>query len=180
VGISPQDPSILRAIENGLLASDLVKSLAEPKRRRAPKPELVAPAVRQFDRAAVWVIPLVTASESNGREWRQRSARTQAARKAVSVAFGPHLDALAPFANHYHAGNPICVVLTRLGGKRLDRSNLTVALKATEDAVALFLGADDGDPRWRADWEQEPGELMGVRVELRFDIAPDLPLAGIR
>lgn len=113
-----------------------------------------------------WVLPIVTASESNLREWRKRSSRTGAARRAVSLAFGPALVWVAAFALHYHQGGALRVALTRLGGRQLDRSNLPAALKATEDAVALMLGADDGDPRWRAEWHQRPSGPVGVVVEL--------------
>ncbi len=137
---------------------------------RAPQPggksaavELVAAT---FSPPGLWVLPIETSSEANGREWRKRSSRTQAARKAVSVAFGKSLLWVACYADHYHRGGVLRVALTRLGGRKLDRSNLPAALKATEDAVAMMLGADDGDPRWQPAWEQEPGGAAGVRVAL--------------
>ena len=67
----------------------------------------------------------------------------------------------ALFAAHYHNGGALAITFTRLGGRRLDKSNLSVALKASEDAVCLMLGADDGDPRWQPTWEQEPGGAVG-------------------
>ena len=110
---------------------------------------------------------LVTASETNARNWKDKSHRTQAARLAVSRCFGPNLRALAGIAEWYHARNPIRVVLTRLGGHKLDKGNLPAALKAVEDAVALILGADDGDDRWLVEFAQEPGKTgHGVRIEL--------------
>jgi len=112
------------------------------------------------------VIPLVTSSEINGRDWEARSRRSNAAWKAVSQALGPHLRDLAPIAESYHSGETITIRLTRIGGRKLDRSNLPTALKATEDAVAFLIGADDGDPRWQAEWDQEPGGPMGVRIEV--------------
>ena len=44
--------------------------------------------------------------------------------------------------------------------------NLPSSLKGVEDAVALMLGADDGDPRWRCVCAQEPGGRAGVRVRI--------------
>lgn len=126
-------------------------------------PDLVVPA---FTPPGLWTLPIATASEANGRDWRKRSNRTRAARKIVSEQLGRALVWVAAFAAHYHAGGALRVTFTRLGGKRLDNSNLPPALKATEDAVALMFGADDGDPRWRAEWGQEPGGPGGVRVEL--------------
>jgi hypothetical protein len=126
-----------------------------------------AVAKTMFAPPGTWVLPIVTASEANGREWRKRSNRTQNARRIVSREFGCRLDYLAPFARHFHAGRPLSVRLTRLGGRKLDAANLGPALKATEDAVALMLGADDGDSRWCVEFHQEPqASLQGVRIEL--------------
>jgi hypothetical protein len=136
---------------------------AKPAKVRRKPPEMVPGG---FGRPGTFWVPLVTASEANARNWKERSARTHAARRAVSRVLGPHLRALADFSEHYHAGGALRVVFTRLGGRRLDRSNLGNALKATEDAVCLVLGCDDGDPRWVSSFEQEPGGKVGVRVEL--------------
>ncbi len=119
-----------------------------------------------FTPPGCWTLPVETSSEANGREWRKRSNRTQAARRVVSAQLGRDLVYLAVFAAHYHAGGALRITFTRLGGRKLDRSNLPTALKATEDALCLMLGADDGDPRWQPAWEQEPGGAVGVRVEL--------------
>lgn len=114
-----------------------------------------------------WALPIVTASEANGRDWKARSNRTKQARDIISKAFGPvELDR---FKWRYHALKlPLDVTFTRLGGRKLDAANLPVALKSTEDAVAMMLGCDDGDPRWRVSFEQEPGGLTGVRVTIRM------------
>ena len=108
------------------------------------KPELVE---SRFIPPATWVIGAESKSEVNHREFRKRSKRTDGAWRATSKIMGPHLKALAPFAEAYHAGRRLVVTFTRLGGKRLDRSNLPTATKAVEDAVAFMLGADDGDDR---------------------------------
>lgn len=111
-------------------------------------------------------VPVETKSEINGREWKARSRRGGQAWKAVSSTFGPHLDMLAPFARAYHVGRAVRVRFVRLGGRRLDASNLPSATKAVEDAVAFMMGADDGDARWHPEWCQESGGLVGVRVEI--------------
>jgi hypothetical protein len=79
---------------------------------------------------------------------------------------GRHLSLMAPFADAYHGGKALRIVFTRLGGRRMDRSNLPTAIKATEDALAFMMGACDGDPRWRNEFAQEPGGAFGVRIEL--------------
>lgn len=136
--------------------------LSEP--RTDEKPNLVQPA---FIAPATWVLPIVTVSESNQRDWRSRSGRTKKAKKAVSVGLGKTLGYLAHIADHYHSGQPIRVKLTRLATRKIDAANLGGALKATEDGVAIAIGADDGDPRWIAEFDQEIGDVVGVRIELK-------------
>lgn len=113
------------------------------------------------------LIPIKTASEINGRDWRKRSGRSKASWNAVSRVLGPHLGLLAPFSEAYRSQRALKVTFTRLGGRKLDRSNLPTATKAVEDALAFMLGADDGDPRWHSSFEQEPGDV-GVRIELEL------------
>lgn len=137
------------------------------KRKGKGKPQHHFPLVAEaFIAPATWVLPIPTASEINLRGWRARSRRTDVAWKVVSRCFGRQLDYLSHIARHYHAGRPIAVKLTRLATKRLDNTNLGPSLKATEDAVAFLLGADDGDPRWLSSFHQEVGGVIGVRVEL--------------
>jgi hypothetical protein len=114
-----------------------------------------------------WVLPIKTASEANGRDWRKRSNRTQQARRIVSRDLGKVLWLVPQFGERLHLRKqPLVVRITRLGGRKLDLANLGPALKATEDAVALMLGIDDGDPRWQVEFHQEPGGPYGVRLEL--------------
>lgn len=109
--------------------------------------------------------PVKTASESNARAWREKSNRTREARRVLSAVLGPNLRHLAPLAEHYHGGGVLEVVITRLGGKKLDAmSNLGASLKATEDFICLVLGTDDGDPRWKCRADQEVGGPVGVRI----------------
>ena len=70
---------------------------------------------------------------------------------------GPRLYYLMAYGYHYAKGLPIYITFTRLGGRKLDRSNLPTATKA------------DGDPRWIASWDQEPGGPMGVRITLSLE-----------
>lgn len=141
-----------------------VEKAATPNKLRLIDPSFLVVAQPRY--RASWMIPLATASETNKRDWAGRSGRTQAARLAVSRAFGPKLHVVAVFADWYHRGGALVVKLVRIGPHTLDRSNVPAALKAVEDAVALMLGADDGDPRWRAEWDQKTAPVYGVRVEL--------------
>ena len=127
------------------------------------RPKLVAAA---FVAPATWTFPILTVSESNHRDWKRRSGRTQNARRVVSLQIAAQVDYYAPLVHHYRAGRLVRVTLARLAPHRLDAANLGGALKATEDAVALMLGCDDGDPRWLAAFAQEVQPLMGVRLTL--------------
>ncbi len=138
---------------------------ALPKSRKERARLFVGPL---FAPPGTWVLPIHTASEVNKRKWQEKSARTVAARAAVSRELGSRLEYLAPFGVHFHKGGTLEIRFTRLGGNKLDRANLGSALKATEDAVALMLGASDGDPRWDSSFHQEPGGKLGVRVEIRI------------
>jgi hypothetical protein len=141
---------------------------AEPEDKPEPKePVLVEPSVVMLSALTV-TIPVVTRSEINLKDWKARNRRNSEAWKAVSRTLGPHLKDLAPYAEAYAADRALRVTFTRLGGRRMDQSNLPTATKATEDAVAFMLGADDGDPRWHPSWKQEPGGPHGVRVEIEI------------
>lgn len=118
---------------------------------------------------AVWVIRgIEVPSLANSRDWRTRNRVAQAHRRAVSFSLGGSLFDLAPLASRYHFGGKVLVKLTRLGGRALDRTaNLPASLKYIEDAVALMMGADDGDSsRWLCECAQEPGGATGVRIEI--------------
>lgn len=111
-------------------------------------------------------LPIETASEANGRKWRERSHRNKEARRIVSKEIGCRWEYFHRFPVAYHRGERIKLIFTRLGGRKLDKANIGSALKQTEDALALMFGANDGDDRWDASHEQQPGGLKGVRIEI--------------
>ena len=138
-------------------------------KKRSKSKELVEPSFTPEgpNGGPVWVVPLKTVSEANQRGWHGKANRTTQARNIVCKALGEHLRHVVPFAEAYHRGEVVRLVLTRLGGGRLDAlSNIGAALKATEDACALVCGANDGSPNWQAKAEQKPGGPMGVMIEL--------------
>lgn len=60
---------------------------------------------------------------------------------------------------------PVSVVLCRLGPKLLDSDNLAGSFKHVQDAVARFLGVDDGDVkavRWL--YTQDKNALYAIRI----------------
>ena len=136
------------------------------------KPELIEGGIALVDGTLVILVPVATVSESNGREWRKRSNRTKRARKALADVLGPRLGLLAPFAEAFHAGIALRVVLTRLGGRKVDRTNLPGCVKAVEDHLSRAMLADDGDPRWWVEYAQEPGVgPVGVRIEITENLS---------
>jgi hypothetical protein len=163
MGIPENHPAIIEAKRRGLIE--------EPASAATERPVVElqnGPLVQSlFMPPGTWLLPIRTASEANGRDWRKRSNRTQEARRIVSRELGKVLWIVASFAKPVHLHREtLRVKLTRLGGRKLDAANLGPALKAAEDAVAMVLGIDDGDPRWQVEFGQEPGGRVGVRLEL--------------
>jgi hypothetical protein len=115
---------------------------------------------------ATWLIGIETKSEANLRVTKSEISRKASQKKAICKVLGRNLRALVPFNEDFHTGKPIRVTITRIGGRTLDRGNLWRALKAAEDAVALMLGADDGSPLWQMDVAQQPGERIGLKIQL--------------
>lgn len=130
----------------------LTGGAAKPKCR----PRLVALVAPSLSIEAV--LPLVTRSEINLRDWRARSRRTQQAKAAWKVVTR-YVEAWSML--------PASVTLVRLGGRALDDDNLRSALKGVRDHVAHDLGIDDADARVRWLYGQEVGKEYGVRVTVR-------------
>lgn len=89
------------------------------------------------------LVPCEIRSEANLREhWRRKHARTSLQKSAVAWALAKH----KPPTNNPPA---IKVTLTRIGARRLDDDNLAGGFKAVRDAVARWLGIDDGSDRFQ-------------------------------
>lgn len=114
----------------------------------------------------VITIPAIVRSEANESAWHRKMIRKLSAKEAVRTTLGPRHGLLTRYAEAYHSGKALRVKFVKLGGRRLDRGNLAVSLKAIEDAVEGALLANDGSPLWLSSYEQEPGGLIGVRVEI--------------
>jgi hypothetical protein len=125
---------------------------------------------------ATVTVPVRTVSELNRHEhWRLRQKRAKGQHLAVRDGM------LSSALNRYEAWSrmgrgstetprllllPLHVHLTRLATRKLDTDNLAGALKHVRDAVAKFLGVDDGDES-KVTWSvgQEPQKGYAVRVE---------------
>jgi hypothetical protein len=88
-------------------------------------------------------VPIRTVSEANQREhWALRLQRKHAQQIAVATL----LDNV--YANTVAAQDvPLDVHLTRCASRALDSDNLVGSMKHVRDAIAQWIGIDDGDPR---------------------------------
>lgn len=151
----------------------LAKVLAhEPKSKKGKrKPvEMVSPRTEpglchSGSMVQIWVA-IETRNELNQRAWKAKNRRAGEAWRRVREAVGPNIEFLNTVSRWYHFGKPLRVKFTRLGGRKLDRSGLAAAAKGVEDAVAYLIGADDGDVRWKPEWEQETSGPVGMRVDI--------------
>lgn len=62
---------------------------------------------------------------------------------------------------------PATVVITRVGKQRMDDDNVAFACKGLRDAVAEWLGIDDGDERVTWVYRARTGKAYAVEIELR-------------
>ena len=134
------------------LADETGEAVPSPAPSR--KTGTVGPARVRLD---VWIPGLILRSEANvGGRRREAIARKMAVKAAVRAMLPA---ATLPFAV------PVRVRFVRVGRKKLDDDNLAHCFKAARDAVADWLGVDDGDTaavRWS--YRQRPGWKAGVRI----------------
>ncbi len=102
---------------------------------------------------------LIVVSEANRRDhWaakRKRQVKQADEMLCCAYAFGrPPKDV------------PLAIKFTRTGGKFLDTDNLAGAFKAVQDALAKWIGRDDGDPSLSWSYDQEPGKVKGIVAEV--------------
>jgi hypothetical protein len=103
-------------------------------------------------------IPLRTGRGLNNREHHfKRYSRERKEKFAIGI-----------FLNrHQRPRPPVTFILTRVSpGQPMDDDNVSGALKAVRDAVAEWIGVDDGDARVQYAYAREQGE-WGVRIEWR-------------
>jgi hypothetical protein len=105
---------------------------------------------------------LRTQSEMNLREhWGKRNARRERQQRVTLCALRSQIGNRPPPC-------PLVAKLTRVGPRRMDSDNAVISLKHVRDAVAKWLGVDDGDEaRVRFEYGQEVAKAYAVRVEIR-------------
>lgn len=122
--------------------------------------------VRQVD--VSFDVPVATVNSANETRqgyWRNRVRRAQAQKKAMYWPLMKHLPRGTPIAL------PVLVTLTRVSAGVMDDDGLANSLKHVRDAIAKYLGIDDGDTQkigFR--YLQERGK-KGVRL-VRVKISP--------
>lgn len=139
-----------------------------PTRRKREKVRLVMWShVTEHDGTLTIIVPVHVVSEANqGGTFQASIGRKGRNKDAVFKALAPLWKKLGPFGDRYRAGRLLHVRISRIGGRTLDKANLPRALKAVEDALASWLGCNDGSPLWGVSWDQEPGPEYGVRITL--------------
>lgn len=111
-----------------------------------------------------WVVevPIRLSRSGNLREhWRKTYERTVAHKQAVGLMlnskFGPRPPKL-----------PLRVLITRRGLKLMDPDNNVSCCKDVQDAVAGWIGCDDGATGFTWNYAQEKAKTPSVRIEI-FD-----------
>ncbi len=111
-----------------------------------------------------WRLPIEVKSESNLREhWAQKNRRKNEQSFIVRTLI--KCSSLVRWQQAFQKG-PLRITFTKLGGRRLDRSNLPVSFKGIEDTFAWLMGCNDGHGNWRPAWEQEPGGPVGIKIRI--------------
>ena len=97
-------------------------------------------------------VPIRTVSEANQREhWTDRNRRKKSQQEATLLALHDFQvsSSLETMTRVDFVGEGVDVHLTRYASRALDSDNLVGSMKHVRDAIAYWLGIDDGDPRVR-------------------------------
>ena len=135
--------------------------LAAPVAKARARGELVeASAHRDGPRVTVTAKGLRLDATPNGRAHWTATAKKRARERAVLTRA---LSGITPPAG------PWRVVIVRVGPRPMDDDNRTASAKGTRDAIAAWLGVDDGDDsvRWEVRGEVARGYAVRVQIEGR-------------
>lgn len=139
-----------------------MKQLTASKRRRPTTQKMLALYAEQYDfgdhSEVRLTTPLQLASELNkgGEHWSKRYHR-----KKEQQSF---MEQVLPMAGRLMKG--ACVSLIRLEryGRKMDADNNVASFKHVQDAIAAWLGADDGDLEWAYAQAVDAEGCKGLRV----------------
>jgi hypothetical protein len=122
-----------------------------------------------LDRPPGWAVTLYPAcrvvTEANTHEhWRTKARRFESQWDAIDAVWYESPLTGPPIWVHVRG---VVVTLTHVGA-RMDDDNLAGAFKAVRDAVAEFMGRDDGSSWFTWKYEQRPGQPgVEIRIEGR-------------
>ena len=111
---------------------------AAPKRPRVPTPDDVAVDTSAPGVLRLSIKGLKLVNALNAREHWSKASKRAAAQRALTTA------ALAS-VGAWGVELPLTVTITRHGPRKLDDDGATASAKHVRDAVAAWLGVDDGD-----------------------------------
>lgn len=98
--------------------------------------------------------------------WAAKARRTKSQKFETAIALA---SAGSDVRHRLRGAKRLRVKFTRIGGKTMDSDNLCTAFKYVRDAVAKWLGRDDG-PQSGIEWALPPGQETGqfaVRIEIQ-------------
>lgn len=142
-----------------------VPALKRRRRRPSTAPQSLQDRLaweQSMSASAGVFVPVVTLSEANRRDRWGKWERASKVKRSVEGQL---------MASTSRPKLPVLVTLTRYAPQLADSDNNVRALKAVQDAVAKWLGVDDGDRtkvRWRyPDQVEAPANCFGVRIEFQ-------------
>lgn len=104
-------------------------------------------------------VPVRTHSPNGNHHWRVVGKHRKTLRTTTLLALRSAFGAAPPFV-------PTSVVITRIGPRKMDSDNAAFACKGARDAIADWIGIDDGDDAVEWIVRREIG-AYGVRIEIR-------------
>lgn len=127
--------------------------------RAKPKPQ---PLMVMLRGDVLSILGLRTWNEANEHcYWRKRRERVATQRSLTTLALNTHVRTRPAL--------PVVVTLTRISPGMMDDDGAITALKSVRDAVAAWLGVDDGPRETRVDWRYAPqkrDKVHGVEIQI--------------
>ncbi len=145
-----------------------LKMIGQKRTRRLPRKMLPTRVIVARPDLVEFVIPVEIKSEMNLREhWRTRNARFKDHKKFVALCWPRNRHNL-----RYVPKIPVLVTLTwlRPEPQAMDDDNLAGGFKAIRDAIAGWMGVDDGMiPKIKFEYRQAegaPSDYCGVKIRV--------------
>ena len=115
--------------------------------------------------------PIRVVNELNAHtHWRVRAKRAKAQHIIVAAYLRCAADSAANSDTARATFGALAVTMVRLSPRSYDSDGTTASMKHVRDAIAKWLGRDDGPKagvRWTAAWERS--KEVGVRITIEAD-----------